>query len=128
MTVARTFATVVLFVISVACCPDQPATNAMDLDCIGKDLLEELRQKSPQQHDRLVDRSRSVMNSGHMLWRIAKDTGGATSYLLGTVHISNMRLQSLTVATRKAILDSNVVVLEGQRTSPACLSPQLWKA
>lgn len=131
MSLARTFATIFLFFLfatSVAFCPEHSATNALDLDCSGHDLLAELRRISPQQHNRIVERSRSMMNSRHMLWRIANETGSATSYLLGTVHISNVRLQSLTEATRKAILDSNVVVLEGQPASPAAQRRQIARS
>jgi len=102
--------------------------GASPKDCNGRDLLAELLKKSPQRYDQAVERSRSQINSWHMLWRVAGEAGGATSYLLGTVHVSSERLQVLTQATREAILASRVVVLEGRPPSRAGHSRQMARS
>jgi uncharacterized protein len=79
--------------------------------CGAKDLLTELAAKEPQAHGRVMAAAKAVENGEGMLWRIEKP-GLRTSYLFGTMHSTDPRLDRQVARVRPLIAGASSVAVE----------------
>jgi len=79
--------------------------------CTGKDLIAELERTDPAGHARVMAAAKATPNAKGLLWRIEK-SGLAPSYLFGTIHISDDRVNSLSPAVKEAFKGAKRVALE----------------
>ena len=59
--------------------------------CGGIDMLAEAETKDPELFRSVTDAAKKLENSQALLWKVEK-AGVATSYLFGTIHISDPRI------------------------------------
>lgn len=95
--------------------------------CRGTDMLGELKEKAPELHQKMETAAGSVINTEAVLWKVEKD-GRPTSYLFGTMHLSDNRLTTLTPATMDAIKASKTVALEIADLSDTAMAGAMAKA
>jgi uncharacterized protein YbaP (TraB family) len=79
--------------------------------CQGKDLVAELQQTDPATYDAVMAEAAKVPNADAEFWRIEKD-GLRPSWLLGTAHVTDPRVTTLTPDESEALESSSKVVLE----------------
>jgi uncharacterized protein len=85
--------------------------------CTGKNVLEELRTSDPPAHARILAAAAAAENANAILWRIDK-AGTAPSYLFGTMHLTDERINALSPAIKAALANSRRLVLELDDLSP----------
>jgi uncharacterized protein len=79
--------------------------------CQGADMLAEMQAKSPDTYKKVMAESSALPNTEAVLWKIEKP-GIPTSYLFGTMHLSDPRVATLAPAVKDAIAHSKSVTLE----------------
>lgn len=94
--------------------------------CIGRDLLADLRDRSPQERQRIDEVAAATANAGALLWRIEKP-GVAPSHLFGTVHLSDDRVNALPPSVEQALGGAQRLALEIADLSPAALGAAIGR-
>jgi uncharacterized protein len=79
--------------------------------CRGQNMLEEMKTIDPAAYAKVAEAASKTTNSEALLWRIEK-AGVATSHLLGTVHISDPRVTTLSPTITAALTSAKAVALE----------------
>ena len=79
--------------------------------CGGTDLLAELKIKEPATYDAVMAEAGAIPNGGALFWTIERD-GVEPSFLLGTAHVTDPRVTSLTPAMTQALEGASAVALE----------------
>jgi uncharacterized protein YbaP (TraB family) len=95
--------------------------------CHGIDMLAEMQNKSPAVYKTVMDQSRATANTEALLWKIEKP-GVAPSYLLGTMHLSDPRISTLSDKAKDAIAHSKSVALEVADLSDKAVAAAMAKA
>lgn len=80
-------------------------------ECKGADLLEALKRDDPATVEKIESEARTVPNGSGLLWKVEK-AGTATSYLFGTMHMTDPRVTALPPAAQSAFEASSTVVIE----------------
>lgn len=97
------------------------------LSCTGVDMLSETAAKNPQAYALILAEAAATKNSDAILWKIEKE-GRPTSYLFGTVHLTDERVTSLSPTTEKAIKESKTIALEVSDVSETATSTVIAKS
>lgn len=79
--------------------------------CMGRDLMADLKAEDPAAYDRIIAQGAATSNGQGRLWKLEKQ-GEKTSYLFGTIHMTDPRATVLPVAAQRAFDDSGTVVIE----------------
>ena len=79
--------------------------------CTGKNIVDELKSTDAKAHARILAAAKATENANAILWRIEK-AGVPTSYLFGTMHLTDDRINSLSPAVRSALSGARRVALE----------------
>lgn len=79
--------------------------------CHGINMLAETQAKDPETYAKIMAQAAATENSGPLLWRIER-AGRPTSYLFGTVHLTDERVTKLSPAVEQALGQSKTVALE----------------
>lgn len=95
--------------------------------CRGSDIIDEMKVTAPALHTRIKAAAAATQNGEAVLWRIEK-SGLSPSHLLGTVHLSDPRVATLTPAIRSALDASKRVVLEVADLSAQALGAAMGRA
>ncbi len=95
--------------------------------CGGKDLLAELAGTDPAAHRRVLASAAETANASNILWRIEK-AGVPTSWLFGTVHLSDARVANLSPAVTAALGQARMVALEIADLSAPAMGAAMQKA
>ena len=103
-----------------------PAIGLAQPACNGRDMLAEIREADPQAHARLGGLAATTTNTQAMLWRIDR-SGLPPSYLLGTAHLSDDRITTLSPRTKDAIAATSTMVLEVADLSPDSMAAAVSK-
>jgi uncharacterized protein YbaP (TraB family) len=106
---------------------DVQAKDAPAVSCTGVDMLAETAAKNPQAYERIMAAAKSAKNSDAVLWKVEKD-GRPTSYLFGTVHLTDERVTKLSPAVEGALKESKTVALEVSDISEAATSTVIAKS
>jgi uncharacterized protein len=86
--------------------------------CGAKDLLKDIAAKEPEAFRRITTAARAVENGDGMLWRIEKP-GLRPSYLFGTMHSTDPRLDRQVNRVRPLIARASAVAVEiGELVTP----------
>ena len=80
--------------------------------CNGKSILEEERKKDPVAFQKAVSKAEKTKNAKHVFWRIEKPGTSKVSWLFGTMHVSDSRVNSLPAVTTNAVTSANTIALE----------------
>ena len=100
---------------------------ADDAHCQGTDMLAEMQAKKPDLYAKVMAESKTLSNTEAMLWKVEKP-GVATSYLFGTMHLSDPRIAELPPAAIDAIAHSKSVALEIADLSPQAMAAAMGNA
>lgn len=104
-----------------------PATVALaEQTCPGRNILDELATTSPALHTRVTAAAAATSNTGSVLWRIDRD-GRPPSHLLGTIHLTDPRVTTLSDKLRSIIAGAARVALEVADLSPEATSAVMAK-
>lgn len=95
--------------------------------CRGVDMLEELRTSDPAAYEKMIADAAKVENAKALLWKIEKP-GVAPSHLIGTMHVTDPRVTTLTPATQAVLRTASTVLLEVADMSPAATAAAVGKA
>jgi uncharacterized protein YbaP (TraB family) len=95
--------------------------------CQGIDMLAEMQSTSPETYKKIMEENGQLPNTEAMLWKIEKP-GAAPSYLLGTMHLSDPRISSLSPKAQDVIAQSKSVALEVADLSDQALAAAMAKA
>lgn len=89
--------------------------------CGGTDMLAELATNDPAAYVALRKDAEALENTKAVFWRIEK-AGASPSFLLGTMHLSDKRITTLSPAVETALKGSAKLVLEVGDLSPDALA------
>ena len=88
--------------------------------CAGRDMLSEMETGNALAHQRVLAAAEATLNSRALLWRI--DAGAVPpSYLFGTVHLTDDRVNALSPKTTEALQNAQRIALEIEDMSPQSL-------
>ncbi len=79
--------------------------------CSGKDLIASIRGSDPDTFRKIEQEAAATVNGKGLLWKLEKE-GRASSYLFGTMHMSDPRVTSLPPDAQHAFDASGTVVIE----------------
>ena len=110
--------------------PDKPGaatTAAAAAKCGGIDMLAEAQVKEPELYQRVMGDAAKVINTEAILWKVEK-AGVPPSHLLGTIHLSDARVTTLSDKIRGAFDASKTVVLEFAGVSDTAMAAMIGNA
>jgi len=79
--------------------------------CSGTNLLEELKAENPATYAQVIAEGDKVPNGKNIFWKIEKP-GLATSYLLGTMHVTDPRVLKMPAGAQEAQSRAKTIVVE----------------
>lgn len=79
--------------------------------CTGKNVLEELKAQDPDRYASVIAESEKIPNGKGIFWKVEKD-GVVTSYLLGTMHVTDPRVLAMPAGAAEAAKDAKAVAIE----------------
>jgi uncharacterized protein YbaP (TraB family) len=109
-----------LHIAAFTACLLSPA-SAEPPSCAGRDMLAEMRTADPAAHARVEAAAAAISNGDHIFWRIEAN-GVQPSYLLGTVHLSDDRVNALSNTVRTALAQAKRIALEVEDLSPQAVA------
>lgn len=104
----------------------EPKETLTAPQCTGRDILAEIREQQPAEWAKIKAEADRTLNSRHIFWRI-EGPKGPPSYLFGTIHLSDDRINALPVAVQLALGSASKVVLEVADLSPKALAAAFAK-
>jgi len=124
-------ATFAVLISALALLPPSANAQLSPPPCQGQDILADLKQSEPGAYEKIMARASTTLNGGALFWKIEKP-GLPTSWLFGTIHMTDERVHALPDGVRNAIATAQTIVLEATGLSPesvgqamAGLGPQL---
>lgn len=87
------------------------SADAQEAACHGVNLVDEMRSENPDAYARALAEAETVPNAKGIFWKIEK-AGVATSYLLGTMHVTDPRVLKMPPGADKALTDAGTIVIE----------------
>lgn len=88
-----------------------PAATAQAPACTGKNMLDEMKSTEPQAHARILAKAAATENANALLWKVER-AGTQASYLFGTMHLTDDRINTLSPAVKTALTGARRLVLE----------------
>lgn len=92
---------------------EQPPSQQMI--CGGINLIEKMRLEEPTQYANLLNEAANITNASSIFWKIEKD-GIEPSYLLGTMHVSDPKVTTLSAAAEGALNGAKTIIVENTET------------
>lgn len=92
--------------------------------CKGADITEELRRDHPAEWTRVMATADATANAKALFWKVEK-AGTLASYVFGTVHLTNERINALPAVVDRALTTAKTVALEVADLSAAAMGPAL---
>ncbi len=79
--------------------------------CTGTDLAAKLKAENPAAYDAVITEAKAIPNGEAIFWKIEHD-GFDPSFLLGTAHVTDPRVTTLSPEIEKALFEANSLILE----------------
>ena len=79
--------------------------------CSGKNMLDEMRATDAEAHARIMTAAGETENANALLWRIER-AGTPVSYLFGTMHLTDERINALSPTIDAAVKAARQLILE----------------
>lgn len=79
--------------------------------CRGINLVEQLKSENPEAYNRILAEAKNELNGDHIFWKVERE-GYPSSYLFGTMHMSDPRISNPSDAVKSAIAESDALVIE----------------
>ncbi|NNE22243.1 MAG: TraB/GumN family protein [Rhizobiales bacterium] len=80
--------------------------------CGGQSLLGKLESEDPQLYQQVADEAASTPNGEAVLWKVTGNGTAAPSYLFGTIHMTDVRVATLSDPVKQAMGTVKVLALE----------------
>lgn len=96
-------------------------------ECGGVDMLAEFAVSDPALYQRIGAEAKATPNGNAVLWKVEKP-GAPTSYLFGTVHLTDNRVAQVPPKVKSLIERSKAVILEVTDLSPRSSAAALASA
>jgi hypothetical protein len=80
--------------------------------CGGNNLLDELRQNDAAKAESVLQEAAANPNHDSLIWKVEPANGNATSWLVGTAHVTDSRLSGLASQLKERIESASVAVFE----------------
>jgi uncharacterized protein len=80
--------------------------------CHGRNLYADLKQADPQAYAEVGKAAAKKRNNGPLFWKITPPNGSKPSYLLGTAHVTDTRIATLSQTLTNRMEHSRVAVFE----------------
>ena len=106
---------------ALAQAPQAPQASTAAPRCTGQDILAEIRARQPAEWAEIREAADRTLNARSIFWRV-EGANGPPSYLFGTIHLSDDRINALPVEVQLALGAAKKVVLEVADLSPQALS------
>lgn len=87
------------------------AARAAETACSGRDLVAEMKANDPAAYQKVLAEGAKIPNGKGIFWKIEK-RGIPTSYLLGTMHVSDPRVLKMPEGADAARQEANTIVVE----------------
>lgn len=100
-----------LAVLIVVCLGWSERAHAQDAVCKGQNLLTQLQKSDPAAYRKLQAEANAVQNGKGLFWKVEKP-GLPTSYLLGTMHVTDPSVLKMPLGAPYALSKAKVVVVE----------------
>ncbi|MGM4912183.1 TraB/GumN family protein [Rhizobium sp. 768_B6_N1_8] len=107
------------------------SADAAEDSCTGKNLLTELQQNEPGRYAEAVKEADATPNGKGVFWKIEKP-GLKTSWLLGTMHVTDPRVLNLPPRAQEAhdgadtvVIESDEILDEKKATASLLMRPDL---
>ncbi|MBL4893103.1 MAG: TraB/GumN family protein [Rhizobiaceae bacterium] len=91
------------------------ASQQMEMVCGGINLIKKMRLEEPAKYADLVDEAAKITNASSIFWKIEKE-GVEPSYLLGTMHVSDPKVTTLSPAAKSALNGAKTIIVENTET------------
>lgn len=85
--------------------------DAQEAECGGNNILSALKDSDPSAYQRVLDEGAAIPNGKGIFWKIEKP-GIATSWLMGTMHLTDARVLAMPDAARAAWPAAQIVIVE----------------
>ncbi|MGF9565713.1 TraB/GumN family protein [Neorhizobium sp. JUb45] len=79
--------------------------------CTGNNVLDELKTQDPARYAKVIAEGEKTPNGKGIFWKIEKD-GVPTSYLLGTMHVTDPRVLAMPAGAAEAAKDAKTIAIE----------------
>ena len=103
-----------------------PARAADPPTCHGENVLDKLAHDNPAAFARIAAKAAATPNAKALLWRIEKG-GVAPSYLLGTMHVTDVRITELPADTQALLNQAKTLAIEIKDLTPAMAAAEMLK-
>lgn len=80
-------------------------------ECRGENLLAKLERDDPKRYSAVVKEGLDILNGEGLFWKIERQ-GLASSYLLGTMHVTDPRVLQMPSAAAEAHASASTIVIE----------------
>ncbi len=89
-------------------------TSAQEIPaaCTGKNLLAELQKTNPAEAAKVLQETAQIPNQGPLLWKVTSRKSKKPSWLMGTMHVTDTRIATLSPSVEEKVKSARVVVLE----------------
>lgn len=89
-------------------------TSAQEIPaaCTGKNLLAELQKTNSAEAARVLQETAQIPNQGPLLWKVTSRKSKKPSWLMGTMHVTDTRIATLSPSVEEKVKSARVVVLE----------------
>ncbi len=87
------------------------SADAQEAACHGVNLVDEMKSENPDAYAKALAGAEKIPNAKGIFWKIEKP-GVATSYLLGTMHVTDPRVLKMPPGADKALTDAGTIVIE----------------
>jgi uncharacterized protein len=105
------FALLTSIVLTLAALPAR-AEEEVPRACEGRNLFEVLKASEPAKLAELQKEADATPNARNIYWKITPKNGAKPSYLLGTIHVTETRINTLDETIKDRIRKSKVLALE----------------
>lgn len=87
------------------------SASAEEVACHGVNLVDEMKTENPDAYAKAVAEAATVPNAKGIFWKIEKP-GLPTSYLLGTMHVTDPRVLKMPAGASEALAGAKTIVIE----------------
>ncbi|TNM60808.1 TraB/GumN family protein [Aliirhizobium smilacinae] len=87
------------------------SASAQEVACNGVNLVDEMKSENPEAYAKAVAEAATVPNTKGIFWKIEKP-GLPTSYLLGTMHVTDPRVLKMPAGANEALAGAKTIVIE----------------
>jgi uncharacterized protein len=99
------------------CCLIIMSTSLQAATCDGTNLFKQLQTSNPQAAAEISKEAAAKPNQGPLFWKITTPKTKKVSYLLGTAHVTDERIATLSDEVKAKVSKSSVLLLELRETA-----------